>query len=254
MADDTLPISERIAERVVEVDLRWRPIQTAPHGELLLVCEPGCGYALCKHFCGAWRDPDGSIMRPTHWMPLPAWPRGPLRQKRTTDPIMLAWFCGECMNSSEFATRGIVPREGACECCGRTENGKVWELGGITRYPNRRRDDYDVRGLLTRDGYDRQRVATMLPKPKAAGGEREALANLSHALWRDAEGEGRMLRELLTEALEDVCSLHCRSYFPPGYVRSDADHHPRCHAIRAALAEPQPSPPLSPRDHKGEET
>lgn len=60
-----------------------------------------------------------------------------MSHKLTTDPIGSAWFCGECMNSSEFLTRVIVPRDGTCECCGRTDNGKVWELGGITRYPNR---------------------------------------------------------------------------------------------------------------------
>lgn len=46
------------------------------------------------------------------------------------------WFCGECMNSSVFRTRNIVPRDGACECCGRSDNGKVWELGGITDRPH----------------------------------------------------------------------------------------------------------------------
>lgn len=46
------------------------------------------------------------------------------------------WFCGECMNSSVFRTRNIVPRDGSCECCGRSDNGKVWELGGITERPH----------------------------------------------------------------------------------------------------------------------
>lgn len=45
------------------------------------------------------------------------------------------FLCGECMNSSEFRTRVIVPREGRCESCGRADNGKVWELGGVTRWP-----------------------------------------------------------------------------------------------------------------------
>lgn len=76
MSHDSPPSKERIVERVVEVDMRWQPIDSAPSGELLLVAEPGNGYALCSLFNGSWRDPSGAVMRPTHWMPLPAWPSG----------------------------------------------------------------------------------------------------------------------------------------------------------------------------------
>lgn len=50
--------------------------------------------------------------------------------------IESAWFCGECMNSSEFMTRAIIPKDGECDCCERSDNGKVWELGGITKHPS----------------------------------------------------------------------------------------------------------------------
>lgn len=66
------------------------------------------------------------------------------------------------------------------------------------------------------------------------------LHNLAKALWRDAEDEAATLRALLAEAQDSVCSLTCRSYFPPGHVRSEADHSDQCRAITAALAEPTP--------------
>lgn len=64
------------------------------------------------------------------------------------------------------------------------------------------------------------------------------LSNLAQALWKDAEQEARELRVLLASAQEDVCSLTCRSYFPPGHVRSEADHSEKCRAISAALHSP----------------
>jgi len=69
----------------------------------------------------------------------------------------------------------------------------------------------------------------------------QKLGRLAHALWRDAEEEGATLRALLAEAQDSVCSLTCRSYFPPGHVRSEADHSEQCRSISAALAEP-PAP------------
>lgn len=66
----------------------------------------------------------------------------------------------------------------------------------------------------------------------------EKTANLFRSLWRDAENEGQELRDLLRGAQEEVCSLTCRSYFPPGHVPSEADHSAKCRAITAALTEP----------------
>ena len=68
----------------------------------------------------------------------------------------------------------------------------------------------------------------------------EKMANLWHAMWRDAESERQTLRDLLASAQEDVCSLTCRSHFPAGHMHSDADHSEKCRAITAALAEPTP--------------
>lgn len=45
-------------------------------------------------------------------------------------------MCGECMNASEFVARVIVPQEGRCEVCGRADNGKVWELWGVSKHPD----------------------------------------------------------------------------------------------------------------------
>lgn len=64
------------------------------------------------------------------------------------------------------------------------------------------------------------------------------LHRLAHALWRDAEEEAATLRALLAEAHDSVCSLTCRSHFPPGHVHSEADHSEQCRAISAALNNP----------------
>ena len=44
-------------------------------------------------------------------------------------------FCGKCMNSSVFVYRVIVPRHGACDCCG--DVGTIWELGGVSDCPTK---------------------------------------------------------------------------------------------------------------------
>ena len=61
----------------------WRGINKAPHdGTPVLACEPGSGMAVVHWQANGWRDCHGSTMRPTHWMPLPPWPRA--AQKGTT--------------------------------------------------------------------------------------------------------------------------------------------------------------------------
>lgn len=77
--------------RVIDAQ-RWRPIETAPKdGTMLLVCEPGCGYALCyykwrERGCeGLWADPGGGYMHPTHWRPLPEWPRSVLASQAKSE-------------------------------------------------------------------------------------------------------------------------------------------------------------------------
>lgn len=65
----------------------------------------------------------------------------------------------------------------------------------------------------------------------------EKMLNLFRQLWRDAEDEGKRLRDLLTGAQEEVCSVTCRSHFPAGHVRSEADHSDKCRAITNALSD-----------------
>jgi hypothetical protein len=71
------------------------------------------------------------------------------------------------------------------------------------------------------------------------------LTNLAKALLDDANGEVRDLLSLLTQAQEYVCSMTCRSTFPAGHVRSDADHSALCLRITAALADPGVDFPVS---------
>lgn len=75
---------------------------------------------------------------------------------------------------------------------------------------------------------------TALEAEKAAA---RRLANLSENLRRDANQECFELRNLLLQAQEHVCSMNCRSVFPAGHVKSDADHIALCRDISLALKE-----------------
>ena len=68
--------------RAAEARTAWQPIETAPHGEWVLVygtrfraALPSVEPARLDEY--GWADKGGYSVRPTHWMPLPAAPEAP---------------------------------------------------------------------------------------------------------------------------------------------------------------------------------
>jgi len=55
----------------------WQPIETAPRDAMLLLCHTEDTAPLIGYWgWGAWRENNGkgTVLRPTHWQPLPAAP------------------------------------------------------------------------------------------------------------------------------------------------------------------------------------
>lgn len=85
--DEDLALGRELERKDAEIErlrtaCEWRPIRSAPRGEMFIYFEPrdgkrciGLAY-LAKD--GGWRDSEGDWSRrlqPTHWMPLPSPPQ-----------------------------------------------------------------------------------------------------------------------------------------------------------------------------------
>ena len=78
----TLNAERDATMRAAEARTAWQPIETAPHGEWVLVygtrfraALPSVEPARLDEY--GWADKGGYSVRPTHWMPLPAAPEAP---------------------------------------------------------------------------------------------------------------------------------------------------------------------------------